>query len=92
MGNDGPRIRRIRLRRLPPEHEGSGVGDLIASPSQNICEGPPRGGPLFLRRDQSVFEFLARRVRLANSPGGRSESAGDLFGYNAATFCVEGLG
>jgi hypothetical protein len=52
LGNDGPRIRRARVRRVPSEHEGSCVGDLIASPSPNFCEGPPRGGPLFLRCDQ----------------------------------------
>ena len=49
LGDDGPRFCRARLRRVPSEHEGSGVGDLIASPPPNICEGPPRGGSFFLR-------------------------------------------
>jgi hypothetical protein len=36
---------------VPPE---PGAGDLIASPSRNICNGAPRGGPFFLRGDRGL--------------------------------------
>ena len=42
LGDDGPWVCWTRLCRVPPEHEGSGVGDLIASFSKNLQRAAAR--------------------------------------------------
>ena len=67
LGDDGAWVCRSWLCRVPPEHEGSGAGDLIASLLETSAKGR-REAALSFACEQSVFEF-ARRGRQANPQG-----------------------